>query len=77
MLAVVDYPSPGLGWEMAIASGLAIPTLIVAQSGRPVNRLVEGIAEVIPLFKLERYKNLQNVTDQLDHFLRTIRSSGS
>ena len=69
MLAIVDYPSLGLGWEMATASNLKTPTLAVAQVGRAISRLVLGAAEVIPSFEFENYEHLRDVPDQLDEFL--------
>ena len=69
MLAIVDYPSLGLGWEMATASSLKRPTLAVAQIGRAVSRLILGAAEVIPSFEFENYENIRDVPDQLDEFL--------
>lgn len=69
MLAIADYPSLGLGWEMATASYLEIPTLAVAQIGRSVTRLVLGAAEVVPSFEFERYEDLQDVPDQFEEFL--------
>lgn len=71
MLAIVDYPSHGLGWEMATADRLAIPTLVVAQVGRTVSRLVLGAAEVIPSFHFQRYEEFQDIPDQLDYFLES------
>ena len=69
MLAIVDYPSLGLGWEMATASNLKTPALAVAQIGRAVSRLILGAAEVIPSFEFENYENIRDVPDQLDEFL--------
>ncbi len=69
MLAIADYPSLGLGWEMATASNLNIPTLAVARVGRSMTRLVLGAAEAVPSFEFARYEDLQDVPDQLDRFL--------
>ena len=69
MLAIADYPSLGLGWEMATASNLNIPTLAVARIGRTVTRLVLGAAEAVPSFEFARYEDLQDVPDRLDQFL--------
>ena len=69
MLAIVDYPSSGLGWEMATADKIGIPALVVARVGRTVSRLVLGAAEVIPSFRFQRYEEFRDIADQLDCFL--------
>ena len=69
MLSIMDYPSHGLGWEMATAGNLGKPTLAVARVGRVVSRLILGAAEVISSFEFENYECLQDIPDQLDAFL--------
>ncbi|MCY4010570.1 MAG: hypothetical protein OXF30_00665 [Candidatus Saccharibacteria bacterium] len=70
MLAIVDYPSLGLGWEMAVANTLKTPTLAIAQVNTTVSRLVLGAAEIIPSFYFQRYEVFQDIPDQLDYFLK-------
>ena len=69
MLAIADYPSIGLGWEMATAASLRTPTLAVAQIGRVVTRLMLGAAEVLPTFEFERYEDLSEVKERLGQFM--------
>ena len=69
MLALVDYPSLGLGWEMAVAATEEIPTLVVARTDSLVSRLVIGAAECQPLFEFERYSDLADIPEQLSRFL--------
>lgn len=72
MLAIADYPSIGLGWELGTATGLGKPTLAVAEAGRKITRFALGAAEVLPNFELERYSHLQEIPDRLDQFLGRI-----
>ena len=69
MLAIVDHPSIGLGWEMCTADHGGKPTLFVARVGREVSRLVLGAAEVLPSFEFERYEDLWEVPEKLNRFL--------
>ena len=69
MLAIADYPSLGLGWEMATAAHLGIPTLAVAQKDRLVTKFVLGAAEAVPSFCFARYENLRDIAEQMDKFL--------
>ena len=69
MLAIVDYPSLGLGWELATAGSLAKPTLAVARFGREVSRMILGAAEVLPAMGFGRYEDLRELPDRLDTFL--------
>ena len=69
MLAIVDYPSLGLGWEMAAADHWKKPTLLVARVGREVSRLVLGAADDLPTFGFASYEYLRDVPEELDQFL--------
>ena len=68
MLAIVDYPSIGLGWEMSTARNLATPTLAVAQTDSSVTRLLIGAAERNQSVEFERYQDLEEVPDKLEAF---------
>ena len=57
-IAICDYPSIGLGWELNEAIRLGKPTLGVAHEESPVTRLVLGAAEVKSNFVFERYSDL-------------------
>lgn len=63
MLAVCDYPSLGLGYEIATAvEKLGIPVLAVAREDSLVTRLVLGVQS--PNFKFYRYKNLEDIAER-------------
>jgi hypothetical protein len=66
-VAVCDYPSLGLGWELNEAIRLDKRVLGVAHTDSVVSRLVLGAAEVKPNFMFERYEDLlENVPLLLD-----------
>jgi hypothetical protein len=54
-VAICDYPSLGLGWELAEATRLGKPVLMLAHVDARITRLVIGAAEVEPNVRLERY----------------------
>ncbi len=57
-VGVCDYPSIGLGWELAEAVRRGKPTLGVAHEKARVTRLVLGAAAVESTFRFERYNDL-------------------
>lgn len=57
-VAVCDYPSIGLGWELNEAIRLGKPTLGVANNEAVISRLVLGAADIKPNFTFRRYKDL-------------------
>lgn len=57
-LAVCDFPSIGLGWELNEAIGLDKPTLGVAHTEAVMSRLILGAAEIKRNFTLRRYNDL-------------------
>lgn len=57
-VAVCDYPSIGLGWELNEAIRLGKPTLGVAHTEAVISRLVLGAADVKPNFAFRRYNDL-------------------
>lgn len=69
MLAITDYPSLGLGWELATATSLNKPTLAVAQVNNEVSRLVLGAAEVHACLDFEQYEDMQDIPDLLGDFI--------
>jgi hypothetical protein len=70
MLAVCDYPSLGLGFEMAVhCKGNKKPLLAIAHTDANVSRLVIGIHNAGP-FSFERYGNLSEAPGMLEHFLK-------
>jgi nucleoside 2-deoxyribosyltransferase len=58
-IAILDYPSTGLGWELANAAQRRIPMLGVAHENTTVTRLVTGAAKRLPNFNFQRYQNLR------------------
>lgn len=75
MLAIVDYPSQGLGWEMATAGQLGKPTLLVAQAERVVSRFTLGAAASLPNFEFSRYHDLEEVVERTSRFLGRVALS--
>ncbi len=57
-LAICDYPSIGLGWELSEAIRREIPVVGVAHQEATVSRLLRGAAEMKPNFTLDRYDDL-------------------
>lgn len=57
-VAVCDYPSIGLGWELNEAIRLNKPTLGVAHTEAVMSRLVLGAAGIKPNFTFKRYNDL-------------------
>lgn len=69
-LAVVDYPSTGLGIEIGTAITLGKPTLLVAQKDQRVTRMLLGAAEKYPHVQLARYDTMQDVPELVGRWLR-------
>jgi hypothetical protein len=68
MLALCDYPSTGLGYEMATAlEKCGIPVLAVAQKDSVVTKLVRGINK--PNFNFQYYDSFDEVGDMVLKFL--------
>lgn len=59
VLAVCDFPSLGLGFEIATALANGKRVLGVAQTDADVSRMILGIDS--PLFSFERYTSLSDV----------------
>lgn len=57
-LAICDYPSIGLGYELSEVTRLGKPVLVVAHKKSKVTRLVIGASEFEPNITFERYHNL-------------------
>lgn len=57
-VAVCDYPSIGLGWELNEAIRLNKPTLGVAHTEAVMSRLVLGAAGIKSNFTFKRYNDL-------------------
>lgn len=63
MLAIVDYPSLGLGYEIATAvEKLSIPVLAVARKDSTVTRLIIGIDH--PNFEFYNYNSAQEIIEK-------------
>jgi nucleoside 2-deoxyribosyltransferase len=56
-LAVCDYASTGLGWELSEAIGRGKRVIGVAHDDAVISRLIIGAAEVKPNFSFHRYQN--------------------
>jgi nucleoside 2-deoxyribosyltransferase len=59
-VAICDYPSLGLGYELNEAVRLKKPVLAIAQTDSKVTRLLLGAAEAEPNLQFERYKKLNS-----------------
>lgn len=69
-VAICDFPSLGLGFEMDRAITLKKPVLAVAHTDAQITRLVIGAAEVEPKMQFKRYNNLvTDVPDLVDTLL--------
>ena len=69
LIAVCDYPSLGLGWELSEAVRLGKPVLAVAHEQASVTRLVIGAAEVEPNIRFERYRTLAEILPMISEVL--------
>ncbi|MDO8591902.1 MAG: hypothetical protein Q7R60_03215 [bacterium] len=69
LIAICDYPSIGLGYELAEAVRLKKPILALAHRDSRVTRLVLGAAEVLPSFSFQRYDELKGVLPVINMWL--------
>lgn len=68
LIAVSDYPSLGLGYELGVAiEKLEKPTLILAQTDSKVSRLLYGIEK--PFVTIQRYADLKGAPALVEEFL--------
>jgi hypothetical protein len=70
MLAICDYPSLGLGYEIAVAvEKQGMPVFAVAHKNFSITRLIRGIDH--PKFAFYQYETVDDiVTQSLGHFNR-------
>lgn len=54
-IAICDYPSTGMGWELSVATNRKIPVLALAHEKTKVTRLVTGAASVEPNVTFQTY----------------------
>lgn len=59
MLAICDYPSIGLGWELCEATRLEKPVLAVAHEETKITRLLLGAAAIKPNVEFLTYSNME------------------
>lgn len=72
MLAIADFPSTGLGWEMgAMVEKHKKPLIICAEEKSLVSRLVLG-ADVRPYVRIERYSSLDEVVNLTLAFEKSV-----
>lgn len=62
-LAIADYPSSGLGWELGVADERSTPTLIIAREGLKVSRLLTGAADARPHINFARYNTVDDIPE--------------
>lgn len=64
MLSICDYPSLGLGYEIAVAvEKMGIPVLAVAQKDANVTRLIRGIDH--PNFHFDDYESVEDIVKKV------------
>ena len=67
-VAIVDYPSLGLGYEMATAIEKPHkPTLALAQTDSKVGRIIWGINQ--PHYRFSRYASLSEIPSMVQSFV--------
>jgi hypothetical protein len=69
LIAICDFPSIGLGYEMNEAIRLKKPVLALAHKESRVTRLIHGAAEAESNFHLERYETLNGAVPFADKWL--------
>jgi hypothetical protein len=69
LIAICDFPSIGLGYEMNEAVNLKKPVLAVAHNDSRVTRLVHGAAEVEPNLRFETYQKLSDIVVLVNEWL--------
>jgi hypothetical protein len=69
LIAICDYPSIGLGYEMNEAINLKKPVLALAQNDSKVTRLVLGAAEAEANLRFERYDKLPSIINTVNDWL--------
>ena len=73
-VGICDYPSFGLGWELAEATRLAKPTLAIAHESLRITRLILGAAAVEPQVEFRTYDGtLRQSIDQHADWYSAIR----
>jgi hypothetical protein len=70
LIAICDFPSIGLGYEMNEAVNLKKPVLAVAHHDSKVTRLVHGAAEVEPNLRFENYQKLTDLVSLANEWLK-------
>lgn len=70
LVAICDYPSIGLGWELGEATRLNKPVLALAHEQSSVTRLVLGAAAVEPNVYFERYAELLDTVPAVNELLQ-------
>lgn len=66
LVGVCDYPSLGLGWELAEATRLGKEVLAVAHEQSQITRLVLGAAAVEPNVHFVQYTDLSETLPVID-----------
>lgn len=66
LVGVCDYPSLGLGWELAEATRLGKEVLAIAHEESQITRLILGAAAVEPNVHFARYTDLSDTLPMVD-----------
>jgi len=70
IIAEVSYPSHGVGMELMHAIYLGKPIIAIAQEGKKVSRMVQGVD--YERFEFLWYKNLEDLEAKLTEKLQVI-----
>jgi hypothetical protein len=70
-IAICDYPSTGLGWELGDAASRNKKVLMASQ--QPITRMVTGSAKVEPNFYYTRYNEISDLIPKVDEIVALKR----
>lgn len=71
-LAIADFPSTGLGWELGVADEREVPALIVSHDGATVSRLLAGAGGVRDNICYKLYGSMDEIPGLVDTHLRPM-----
>lgn len=68
LLAIVTYPSTGLGYELAVAEMNQKPVIAAGKKGVRISRLVQGLRIRNPQFAYVEYESLKDLLGSVKDF---------
>lgn len=69
MVAVADYPSTGLGIELATRTATGAPTVVVHHADHTISRMVTGFAALQPTVTYTTYTDLIDILPTLPTYV--------